>query len=46
MEQFVGNKIDNTFKLRYIIDDQFYRANSSDDLKPILVYCGNEATAQ
>ena len=42
MEQFTGNKTDMTFKLNYIIDDQYYRANQSNP-PPILFYCGNEA---
>lgn len=34
-----------TFKLNYIIDDQYYKANPSNP-PPILFYCGNEAKVE
>jgi len=31
-----------TFKMRYIVDDQYFRNESSGLLRPILFYAGNE----
>jgi len=35
---------ESTFRIRYLIDDQYWKSSEGDETKPrpILFYCGNE----
>lgn len=46
LSQFTGNKKDLTFKIRYLVDDQYYNSQEAvdgDEARPILFFTGGES---